>query len=58
MGVVCFLNMSSFLSGDRLLLGFLAHDVERDKVFPRLLFVVPVSVVSAGLFCLAMSQIL
>jgi len=51
--------ISPFSSGGSLILGSLAHDAERDEVFPRLLFlVVPVSVVSAGLFCLAMSQIL
>lgn len=51
--------ISPFSSGGSLILGSLSHDAERDEVFPRLLFlVVPVSVASAGLFCLAMSQIL
>ena len=51
--------ISPFSSGGSLILGSLAHESERDDIFPRLLFiVVPVSVVSAGLFCLVMSHIL
>lgn len=51
--------ISPFSSGGSLILGSVSNEAERERIFSGLLFVtVPVSVLSAAFFCLAMTQVL